>query len=140
MAARFNEGEIMSLQLAAAAPRTRYFDLAELHELLEHLGTDATRTLFDTFAGELPRYRTALEAATAQRDFVTLARIVHTLRGTALSFSCTGLAPLCESLKAQCESRDLETCRRSAAALAFAYVCALAELQSLRAPGGLLAA
>ena len=130
----------MSTSLAIGTSATRYFDLAELQELRDHLGCDAAQSLFDTFVCELPRYRSAIEAATAKRDFATLARIVHTLRGTALSFSCTGLAPLCESLKTQCERGDVDTCRSSAAALAFAYVCALAELQSLRAPGGLLAA
>ena len=35
---------------------------------------------------------------------------------------------------------DIEACRRATAALAYNYVCALMELQSLRAPGGLLAA
>ena len=131
----------MSNQLAIGPSAcTRYFDVAELNELLGYLGPAGARSLFDAFAEELPRYRSALETATAQRDLKALARTVHTLRGTALSFSCTGLAPLCESIKAQADRGDLEACRRSAATLAFAYVCALAELQSLRAPGGLLAA
>lgn len=130
----------MSSNIAIHPAATRYFDLAELHELLGCLGPTGARALFDTFAEELPRYRKALEDAASRRDLKALARTVHTLRGTALSFSCTGLAPLCESVETQCKRGDVDSCRSSAAALAFAYVCALAELQSLRAPGGLLAA
>lgn len=120
--------------------QAHFFDVTELRELLGYLGQPGTRTLFDTFAEELPRYRSALETAMAQRDLKALARTVHNLRGTALSFSCTGLAPLCESVKESCDHGDIEACRRATAALAYNYVCALMELQSLRAPGGLLAA
>ena len=131
----------MSSQLAAnSCANARYFDVAELRELRGYLGAPGARALFDTFAEELPRYRSALEAAMAQRDLQALARTVHTLRGTALSFSCTGLAPLCESVQENCDRGDLEACRKSATALAYSYVCALVELQSLRAPGGVLAA
>jgi HPt (histidine-containing phosphotransfer) domain-containing protein len=126
--------------LAVRPAATRYFDLAELHELLDCIGAAGARALFATFAEELPRYRSALDEAAARRDLKALALTVHTLRGTALSFSCTGLAPLCESVESQCKRGDIESCSNSAAALAFAYVCALAELQLLRAPGGLLAA
>lgn len=127
-------------KLAISPAAVRYFDVAELHELLDCIGATGARALFDTFAEELPRYRSALDEAASRRDLKALARTVHTLRGTALSFSCTGLAPLCESVRSQCERGDVDSCRSSAAALAFAYVCALAELQTLRAPGGLLAA
>ena len=131
----------MSNDLAASHfAHPHFFNVAELRELLGYLGQPGTRALFDTFAEELPRYRSALEAAMAQRDLKALARTVHNLRGTALSFSCTGLAPLCESVKASCDHGDIEACRRATSALAYSYVCALMELQSLRAPGGLLAA
>lgn len=123
---------------AGASPR--WFDLAELRDLRGFLGGENAHALFATFAEELPRYRSELEAAAAQHNLRELARTVHNLRGTALSFSCTGLAPLCESVQSNCERGDIEACRQSAATLAFAYVCAIAELQALRAPGGVLAA
>lgn len=131
----------MSNDLAAShSAHPHFFDLAELRELLGYLGRPGTRALFDTFAEELPRYRSALETAMAQRDLKALARTVHNLRGTALSFSCTGLAPLCESVKTSCDRGDIEACSQATSTLAYSYVCALMELQALRAPGGLLAA
>ena len=129
-----------SLNAIANHSSARWFDLAELQDLRGYLGGANAHALFATFAEELPRYRSELETATAQHNLRELARTVHNLRGTALSFSCTGLAPLCESIRASCDRGDYEACRESVSALAFAYVCAIAELQVLRAPGGLLEA
>jgi len=118
----------------------RYFDLAELRDLCGYFGPGGADALFDRFAEELPYYADVLERALAVSDLRTLARTVHNLRGTVLSFSCMGLAPLCDSVRTFCERGDVEASRQAAAVLAQANRRALAELQRLREPGGLLAA
>jgi len=133
----------MSLQMSAShcfQPAAQFFDLSELEELRGAFGPAECNALLDRFAEELPLYDRALARAVAQRDLSTLQFTVHTLRGMALSLSCRGLANLCDWLRTTLEHGDADAGRRAALVLTQAYRRALDELDSLRRPGGMLAA
>ena len=116
----------------------RYFDLIELRELFDYLGAVRTDPLLDKFAEDLPRYGSALEVALMRNDMAALASAVHVLRGTALTFSCRGLAKLCDSLRVRSQLGDPKGCRDAALSVIQGTAHALEELKTLRAPDSAL--
>ena len=128
-----------SAVLNAPSRAARFFDLPTLREIVSTFPTTAADQLLDRFAGELPLQVGAIEQASAKADLRTLRRRVHTMRGTSLTFGCTGLAVLCDSLRARSDRGDLEGCRWLTMLLAQAHSSALSELAALRLPGGPLA-
>jgi hypothetical protein len=118
----------------------RFFDLPTLREIVSAFPATAADQLLDKFAGELPLHIGAIEQASAKADLKALRCRVHTVRGTSLTFGCTGLAVLCDSLKARSERGDVEGCRWLTMLLAQAQDSALSELAALRSPGGPLQA
>lgn len=110
----------------------RYFDLVELSDLRDCLGVEHMDELLKVFAEALPLYSRSLNEATARADLVTAVDVVHTLRGTATSLGCAGLAVPCDAIRAACERNDVSMCRQAVAILSMSESQVLSEVLTVR--------
>ena len=76
-----------------------------LAELTRELGDpDIVRAVVQAFISDAPRYREALTRGTTQGDPAGLERVLHSVRGSALSVGLTTLAQLCQPAEAVCRA------------------------------------
>lgn len=98
---------------------------------------DILNLVIASFHEDARRWRIALPAALAERDFAALRHIGHTLRGSASVLGAERLIHICGALEAAAERQDAQGCARQLGPLEIALSDVQTALARLDSPGSL---